>query len=360
VRPTVSALIDTFNHEAYIEQSISSVLDQGLSETELEIVVIDDGSTDGTQSIVRKFSPRVRYLRKENGGQASAFNAAFSELGGEVVALLDGDDWWAAGKLAAVLDVFLSIKEIDAVGHGYFEVSDGGALTDMVVPERTCRLDLSSIEAARLAEVARTLLGTSRLAVRRELLKKIGKLPEGLIFCADAPIFSLALAQGGAIVLDQALCYYRLHNNNMFAHHSTDVTRMSRRQEMLALLLELLPRKLADAGVSDNIVSAFLESDRIELERARVELLGSRWQSFRTEMRYARWTQRNPTLGYMAFRTGVYLLSLVLTPKTFHSLMSFYGRLDLKRFRSRLGTAEPYVPPTFLQRRPVSVVSTGL
>src|SRR5260370_40875517 len=79
-QPLISALIDTFNQERYIEHAILSVLDQGLSPSELEIIVVDDGSTDGTGAIVQQFLPRIRYLRKENGGPASALNSAIPEL----------------------------------------------------------------------------------------------------------------------------------------------------------------------------------------------------------------------------------------------------------------------------------------
>ena len=90
-----SVLIDTYNHERFIEKAIVSVLEQDFPATEREIIVVDDGSTDGTAEIVRKFEPHLRLLHKENGGQASAFNAGIPECQGEIVAFLDGDDWWA-------------------------------------------------------------------------------------------------------------------------------------------------------------------------------------------------------------------------------------------------------------------------
>src|ERR1700684_1962393 len=99
MHPLVSVLIDTYNHERFIEQAILSVLDQDFPAPDMEILVVDDGSTDGTPEIIRKFAPRVRYQRKSNGGQASAFNAGIPETKGDIVAMLDGDDWWARGKL---------------------------------------------------------------------------------------------------------------------------------------------------------------------------------------------------------------------------------------------------------------------
>src|SRR5208283_2761542 len=93
--PLISVLIDTYNHERFIEQAILSVLEQDFPASGREILVVDDGSQDRTPEIAAKFGPQVRLLRKANGGQASAFNAGIPECQGEIVAFLDGDDWWA-------------------------------------------------------------------------------------------------------------------------------------------------------------------------------------------------------------------------------------------------------------------------
>src|SRR5580698_6864948 len=121
-KPFVSILIDTYNHEKFIEQAILSAIEQDFPAAEREIIVVDDGSSDGTPEIVRKFEPRVRLLRKENGGQASAFNAGIPECRGEVVAFLDGDDWWARKKLSRVIPVFAEDPKIGVVGHGTITV----------------------------------------------------------------------------------------------------------------------------------------------------------------------------------------------------------------------------------------------
>lgn len=104
-RLPASVLIDTYNHERFIEKAIVSVLEQDFPAADRDIIVVDDGSTDRTSEIVRRFEPRVRYIRKENGGQASAFNAGIPECRGEIIAFLDGDDYWLPGKLSRVAEV---------------------------------------------------------------------------------------------------------------------------------------------------------------------------------------------------------------------------------------------------------------
>src|SRR5215475_14801498 len=116
----VSALVDTYNQEKYIEQAITSVLEQDFPASDFEILVVDDGSTDGTAEIIKKFAPRVTHLCKENGGQASAFNFGIPRCRGEIIAFLDGDDWWMPTKLSKVVQAFETHKEIGAIGHGIF------------------------------------------------------------------------------------------------------------------------------------------------------------------------------------------------------------------------------------------------
>ena len=102
----LSVLIDTYDHQRLIAKAIGSVLEQDYPAPEREIIVIDDGSTDGTAEIVRQFEPQVRLISKTNGGQASAFNAGIPECRGEVIVFLDGDDWWAPGKLRRMAEIF--------------------------------------------------------------------------------------------------------------------------------------------------------------------------------------------------------------------------------------------------------------
>jgi glycosyltransferase involved in cell wall biosynthesis len=352
----VSVLIDTYNHERYIEQAIVSVLNQDFPPEQMEILVVDDGSTDRTPEIVRKFEPRVRLIRKANGGQASAFNVGIAETKGEIVAFLDGDDWWAREKLKAVTEAFEKNPTIAAVGHGYFEAMEDSPPEQMLVPDKTLRLDLSTVDAARIADPGRMLLGTSRLAARRKLLEQVGPIATELVFCADTPIYTLGFALGRVLVLEQPLCYYRIHSRNLSARNSEDRSTQNRNFELLAFLLETLPPRLASLGVPQEHIDALFESERLELGRFRLQHEGGgRRKTFKAEMRAFHSTYKSANIGYGIFRGLVAALTVLLSPQRFYALRAWYSkRRNLHRVREAFGAAETIVPPSRFQRRPVN------
>src|SRR5215217_4330239 len=91
-RPLVTALINTYNYGRYLPYAINSVLNQ--TYPNIEIIVVDDGSTDQTPQIVAQYKGLVRSIRTENGGQGHAFNVGIPLARGELLMLLDADDLW--------------------------------------------------------------------------------------------------------------------------------------------------------------------------------------------------------------------------------------------------------------------------
>ena len=100
--PHVSVVIPAYNSEAYIAEAIQSALDQ--SYRDLEVIVVDDGSTDGTEKIVRAFPYPVIYHRQENRGAGAARTLGVKHASGEWIAFLDSDDAWYPDKLAVQLE----------------------------------------------------------------------------------------------------------------------------------------------------------------------------------------------------------------------------------------------------------------
>src|SRR5271163_2066234 len=198
--PLVTVLLDTYNHERFIEEAIVSVLEQDFPAGSVEILVVDDGSTDRTPEIVRKFGPRVHLLQKANGGQASAFNAGIPEARGPVVAFLDGDDWWTRDKLTMVTEALHADPTIGIVGNGIIMVQLDGS-TESEVLRDNFRFQANSIEGARLFRLRKAFLGTSRMTIRTELLRLIGAVPEKVVVQADEHLFTLAATIAAARIL---------------------------------------------------------------------------------------------------------------------------------------------------------------
>jgi glycosyltransferase involved in cell wall biosynthesis len=176
--PRVTVLIDTYNHERFIEEAIVSVLNQDFPTHEMEILVVDDGSTDSTPEIVRRFETRVRLLRKKNGGQASTFNVGIPEARGEIIAFLDGDDWWAPDKLRIVLNAFEKNPGTGTVGHAIIEVDSIANCSTSLTPGMTGYFDLASTEGAQDFRNFMAFLGTSRVSIRKTSSARYCRFPK--------------------------------------------------------------------------------------------------------------------------------------------------------------------------------------
>ena len=283
-RPFVTALVDTYNHESFIEEALRSVLQQDFPSSEMEILVVDDGSTDRTPELVRKFGPRVRLLRKANGGQASAFNLGIAEAQGEVVAFLDGDDWWAPNKIKRVVQVFASQPEVGIVGHSITELLFDGRQRIERVREDT-RFQANSPKGARIFRTRKNFLGTSRMAIRTPLLKRILPVPASLVIQADEYLFTMAAVLSQAVVLSEPLTFYRHHSANFFQISVHDPVKLRRKlevfQALTAELSEQLRRLGTDLSARKKIVGA------VELEATQMRLIldgGYPWETVSTEL----------------------------------------------------------------------------
>lgn len=121
---TVSVIIPTYNYGRYVGQAIDSVLAQTLPVH--EIIVVDDGSTDETESVLACYSDRVRVIRQRNCGVAAARNTGVASSSGELVAFLDADDTWLPLKIERQVARLLAEPELGMVHCGMREVDQAG------------------------------------------------------------------------------------------------------------------------------------------------------------------------------------------------------------------------------------------
>jgi glycosyltransferase involved in cell wall biosynthesis len=346
--PFFSVLIDTYNHERFIEEALVSVLEQDVAGAEREIIVVDDGSTDRTPDIVRKFEPRVRLIRKENGGQASAFNAGIPECAGEIVAFLDGDDWWAPGKLQAVGAALASDSEIGLVGHGITEVfADGRHHTELL--REAPRFRITSTEGAKTFRLRKSFLGTSRMTYRAGILRQIGPVPEALRFQADEYLFTLAGLYADVLILREPLTFYRQHGANLFQISDGNVEAIRRKGQVLDALAKALREEFRRRGVREDI--ADIIAGWVQNEADQGLLLsdgGMPWKTIRTELDSYRVTHQNASMAHWIFKCATLLPACVLPPRLYYSLKRQFAANNL--YRKTREKWLPYLQPGHIDR----------
>jgi glycosyltransferase involved in cell wall biosynthesis len=114
--PSVSVVIPVYEGEAYLGEAIESVLAQ--THPQVEVIVVDDGSTDGTPEVAARFAGSIEYVRQQNAGPGAAMNQGFALARGNYIAFLSADDLWAPEKLAWQLAEFGLRPRVDLVfGH---------------------------------------------------------------------------------------------------------------------------------------------------------------------------------------------------------------------------------------------------
>jgi len=332
-KPFVSVLIDTYNHERFIENAIVSVLEQDFPAPDREILVVDDGSTDHTPEILHRFAPQVRVLRKANGGQASAFNAGIPECRGEIIAFLDGDDWWAPQKLSCVNGVFEAHPEVGMVGHGTFYCfADGRQQTEIIT--ESPRFSLTSVEGARLFRTRKSFLGT-RSTIRAGVLKRLLPVPETIRIEADEFVFTMAAAFGEVYVLPEALLFYRLHSGNLYSQHGFNVESVKRKQHSIAQLAENLTARLRAVGIAEDVLHTVVDAILVESDQLRLSVgEGYPWETVKTELAMYRLLHSDAPWAHRAFKYATLLPAYFLPPQAYYGARRRLAASDWYR-RSR-------------------------
>jgi glycosyltransferase involved in cell wall biosynthesis len=324
--PLVSVVVDTYNHEAFITDAITSVLQQEYQLGAVEVLVVDDGSRDGTAKQLSAFADRVRIVRKENGGQASALNLGVTLARG----VLDGDDWWHPRKLQAVVGYLLRNPSVGMVGHGIVEVAADGQRA--LQPTELIRFDLKSESGPATFKTVSCFLGTSRLTCRRSVLERLLPIPEALVIEADEYLFTLGGAVAEVAVLDEPLCYYRLHSNNLYQFGDYDPARLRRKHSALAELADALPKRLTAFGVSDANAYKVIESTAHDAGRLGLAIYGGHiGTAFRVEWAIMGAYAEQRRLARLPVKAVMLLLALALPPKLFYRLRHRYSILRKDR-----------------------------
>lgn len=230
-KPLVSVLIANYNYGRFLKQCIRSIQTQ--TYPHIEIIVVDDGSTDDSRAVLQGFGDRVRAIFQENAGQAAALSTGFAASRGELICLLDADDGWYPFKVSTVVDTFNKYPRVQWLRHKLALVNERLEPLGTSVPEYHGSQVVPG-DPLLLIETGITA-GTS-LVMRRALAERVFPLtipPQLRVDADDAVILARVFAQRAAgYSLDVVLGYYRRHPGTRF--NVNDLPQLLKREQTLA------------------------------------------------------------------------------------------------------------------------------
>jgi len=204
----ISIVINNFNYRQFVGQATESALAQ--THPDLEVIVVDDGSTDGSVAEIRRFADRVKLIEKPNGGQGSAYNAGFRRATGDIVMFLDADDWLYPQAASGVAEAWR--PGVSKIQFPLEMVDREGAALGRRVPRSLH--DRDALALLREFGAYGSPPGSGN-AFAADFLARVLPMEEAIwTTAADSVPILLAPAYGDVVSLQRALGAYRLHRRN--------------------------------------------------------------------------------------------------------------------------------------------------
>jgi len=228
--PLISCIVPVFNGERYLAEALDSILAQTYQP--VEIIVVDDGSTDGTRELVPRYGNRIRYVRQNNQGAPTARNLGLSMALGAFVAFLDSDDLWHPEKLARQMARFEARPELDlCVTH----------LQRFWIPQ--LETERKRFQDHRFAEVLPGYV-TQTLLARRLLFDSFGTF-NTTRRVGDPMDWFLRAAEWGAVMelMPDLLVYQRMHETNLSVEPGTRSMKPHMQDALLHVVKASLDRR---------------------------------------------------------------------------------------------------------------------
>ncbi len=181
-RPLVSVIIPAHNARKYVLSAIGSVLQQNYAP--IEILLIDDGSTDGTAELVQREMPQVRIIQQANVGVAAARNTGLRHVTGELICFLDADDGWFPGKLAAQVSYLARHPKVGMVYHPWqvWKSNANGIFADLTPPQLSASNVMDPAQSGWIYPhlLLDCIVHTSTVMLRRAVAQKVGFFNQAL------------------------------------------------------------------------------------------------------------------------------------------------------------------------------------
>jgi len=203
----VSVIIPSYNSSQYISKAIESVLNQTYKH--IELIIIDDGSTDNTNEIIAKYNDKLIYYYQENSGPAKARNIGVSLCRGNYVAFLDADDYWDKTKLEKTISIFNCRKDVGIVCSNLKYVDLKGNIIHLR------RLGDLSSEEIKYKMYQSSLISPITAVFKKQLFVETGGFDQALKFAEDWDLFFKMTRKCDIYAIDEYLSYYVIHSNSM-------------------------------------------------------------------------------------------------------------------------------------------------
>jgi Glycosyl transferase family 2 len=225
-RPMVSIVIDNYNYEPFIGNAIESALRQ--TYPRVEVIVVDDGSTDGSRRVIDRYRDRVVAVEQANGGQAAAVNAGFAASRGELIMFLDADDEL---RPQATERVVCHLRPGVAKLHFRLDAVDkDGVPLGFTNPPESQPLAAGSVVPSLLRRGRYTTPVMSGNAFPRDVLERILPMPAAeWRISADGYLVTAAPFHGTVVAIEERLGAYRIHGANAWAPDTIEAANLPRR-----------------------------------------------------------------------------------------------------------------------------------
>ncbi|MDF3075788.1 MAG: glycosyl transferase family 2 [Alphaproteobacteria bacterium] len=212
--PLITAVVNNYNYARYLHNAIGSVFRQTYKN--IELIVVDDGSTDHSREIIASYGDKLRPILTENGGQGHAVNLAVAAANGEYVAFLDSDDFWVPAKIQKMVELARQRPDAGLLYHRYLNTNVYGDA--MGGPEPPILLPASFQRGYLHSGGSYWHSVMSTLMLKRDLLQKIVPIPtyanrEG----ADSVLEHCGIMLSRIAAHPDAMAYRRIHGGNLYA-----------------------------------------------------------------------------------------------------------------------------------------------
>lgn len=209
--PLVSIVIPTYNHRQYVTQTVDSCL--GQTYRPIEVIVVDDGSTDGTGELLQeRYGDRIRYIRQENQGPAVTRNTGTHAAQGEFIHYCDADDQLLPEKVERCARVLLAQPDVGLVyTHADYVEADGRT----IIPREKPELPSGYVFCELLAGPAGNFVTQCTPLIRRQAVLDVGGFPEHIWSAEDWGLWVRLAARYKFAFINETLALYRVLPNAM-------------------------------------------------------------------------------------------------------------------------------------------------